>query len=148
VELDLALLADDAKVDERGKLFIIGEFRYLTVTAIPARHGHLAVVARFIALVSEVRDRANFIQVALVDEDGGAIMPRSPKIPLAFGITGPADRGMAQAQLILALDGLEISKLGTHRMDFWVNDQFFRGPAFFVTEVPKPEPPKDKPVAG
>ena len=138
MELNLGVLADSANVDANGKLYILGEFRYIMAAAVPAQHGRLAVVARFVADTVEVRGRENNIEVEMVDVDGQVAMPRSPKIPLKFSPVGPADRGKAQAQVILNMEGLLLPKYGDYAIHFIVNDRHTGKVVFHVTSAPPP----------
>jgi hypothetical protein len=123
VKLDLGLLADDAVQDVAGKLYILGEFRYIFAQQVPARHGRCAIAARFEAEAVEVRamDKV-FLEIEIVNADGEPTsMPRSPKIPLNFKNVGPAGRGLMHAPLIIKLDGLILGQYGDHRIHFFVN---------------------------
>src|SRR5881396_1456396 len=100
MQLDLGLLADDAIAGEMGKLYIFGEFRYIFVPALPARHGRFAIIARFVANAVEVRGQNHVVQIEVVDQDGtptGLPEPRTPEIPITFLPIGPANLAKHQA---------------------------------------------------
>lgn len=138
IACDLGLLADHAHVDPSGKLYILGEFRYIYAPELPARHGHFSVVARWTADLVEVRDRENTIELEIVDEDGNPVVPRSKKLPLAFGPIGPAERGRAHAQAVIAMDGFVLTKYGDHVIHFIVNGTHNGRVRFHVL---RPKPP-------
>ncbi len=148
IEFNLGLLADTAHVDSSGKLYVLGEFQYIMTAQVPARHGHLAVVARWLADIAEVRGKQNALEVEIVDGDGNPIMPRSPKLPLQFGAVGPAASGRAHSQLVLDLDGLVLPKYGAFAIHFIVNGTHNGKVSFHVAPIPSPPPPAQPPAIG
>jgi len=148
VTFDLGLLADNAHVDPSGKLYVLGEFRYIFAPTVPARHGHFAVVARWFAETIEVQGKQNVVQLEIVELDGVPILPRSPKIPVNFVPVGPLERGKSQAQLILNLDGLILPKYGDYAIHFFVNDAYADKVNFHVAPRPGGTPPAAVPDAG
>lgn len=136
IEFNLGVIADNAHVDASGKLYILGEFRYIFASTFPARHGRMSVVARWIANVPDVRDGAQ-VEVEIVDADGKAIVPRSPKMPLKFAPIGPADRGKVQAQLVMQLDGLILPAEGSYSLHWFVNGTSNGQVTFHVVPSPK-----------
>ena len=135
IKLNFGALADNAHVDASGKLYILGEFRYILAPTVPARHGHLAVVARWTATTSEL-DKTHSLEVEIVDQDGSAIIPRSPRIEFKFAPIGPAAHGEVQAQIVLQMDGLLLPKFGNHAINFWVDGVTAGRIPFFVTQLP------------
>ena len=141
MRLDLGLLADDAVKDVFGKLYIFGEFRYILAPQIPARHGRLAIIARFEADAVEVRDRVNVLEIEIVNQDGEPTsLPRSPRIPMVFQTVGPAARGLMNAPMIIKLDGLILGQYGDHRIHFFVNGAHCDSIPFHVAQQVPPEP--------
>jgi len=148
VTFDLGLLADNAHVDASGKLYVLGEFRYIFAATVPARHGHFAVVARWFAETVEVQGKQNLIELEMVEMDGVPILPRSPKIPINFIPVGPIERGKSQAQLILNLDGLILPKYGDYAIHFFVNETHAGRVNFHVAPPRTTNPPVAVPDAG
>ena len=136
IELNLALLADNAHMDASGKLYILGEFRYIFAAQLPARHGQFSIVARWEASAAEVRGQENTLELEIVDADGRAIMPRSPKFPLAFGPIGDAGRGRVEARLIVGMQGMVLTNYGDHVFQFFVNGIANGTAKFYVASAP------------
>lgn len=136
VDFNLGLLADNAHVDANGKLYILGEFRYVFAASVPARHGQFYVVARWEADTAELRGVDSALEIEIVDGDGQPIMPRSPQIPLTFGPIGEAARGRVQSQVILQMQGLVLPKYGDYVFHFFVNGVANGKVAFYVASPP------------
>ena len=106
MEMDFGVIADNGHTDSNGKLYILGEFRYIFASQVPARHGQMVAIARLTAEAVEVRSSPPLLELEIVDQDGQAILPRSPKFPLSFAPAGPAERGKATAQVVTQLTGI------------------------------------------
>jgi len=148
IKLDLGLMADKAHVDAGGKLYILGEFRYIFAAKLPARHGQMGIVARWVAPWVEVRDKENMLQIEIVDQDANVIVPKSPKIPVTFAPIGAAAPGTAQAQAIFEMNGFVLTKYGPHVIHFYINENHAGEVTFHVTStpvVPKPAAPPKSP---
>lgn len=135
IEFELGLIADHAHVDKAvGKFYILGEFRYIQASNVPARHDRCVVAARWTADLVEVRDRKNTIQVEIVDADANVILPRSEAMPLNFGPIGPAKQSKAHAQLVVNIEGLVLPKYGDYSIHFIVNGSHNGSVGFYVTQ--------------
>lgn len=139
-QLDLGLVADNAHVNAAGKFYILGEFRYIFAPTVPVQLAHFTVALQWLADVVEVRNKANTIEIEVVDQDGKPILPRSPKLALQFGEVGPAARGRAQAQLVLNMNGLVLPAYGDYAIHFFLNEVSSGKVVFHV--APPPPPPK------
>ncbi|MDZ4259645.1 MAG: hypothetical protein U0974_03855 [Gemmatimonadales bacterium] len=115
------MIADNAHVDGQGKLYIMGEFRYLTAAKFPAFHPKLALVLRISAPMVEVRGMKANLHLEVVDEDGSELLPKTPEFEIEFAPVGPADRGVAHAQIVMDLNGMPIPKAGDLTFHVWVN---------------------------
>lgn len=135
-EFSLGLLADNAHVDASGKLYVLGEFRYIFSSSVPVQYGHFAVVVRWLADLVEVRDQANTLEIEIVDEDAKIVVPRSPKMTIQFGEVGPAQRGRAQAQVVLNMNGLVLPHYGDYAIHFFLNGTSNGKVVFHVTQPP------------
>jgi hypothetical protein len=136
IQFDVGLLADNAHVDGNGKLYVLGEFRYIFAASVPALHAQMAVVARWVAPTMEVKDKQHTIELEMVDQDGRGVLPRSPKIPLGFSEIGPVEYGQSQALLILQMAGLLLPKYGNFAINFIVNDVNNGSVRFHVLQAP------------
>src|ERR1043166_663183 len=136
ITLNLALMADKAHIDASGKLYVLGEFRYLTARKLPMQYSQMPVVARWEAPLVEVRDRQNMIQMEIVDQDAGVLIPRSPKMPIIFVPIGPAQPSAAQALVIMEMNGFPLTKYGPHVIHFYINEQHVGEITFHVTSAP------------
>jgi hypothetical protein len=121
IEHDFALIADNAHIDASGKLYILGEFRYIFAQSFPARHGRFSVVSRWVADMIDVRNPV-MLAMEVVDADGNTVLPRSQQVELKFGPIGPANRGKAQAQLVLELAGMIVPREGAYVLHFFLNN--------------------------
>lgn len=140
IEFDLGLLADHAQVDAGGKLYVMGEFRYIFAQTVPCTHPHMSVVGRWRADVTPGVELTASLQVEVVDSDGKPIVPRSPSMPVTFSSVGPADRGKGQCMLILNLTMLHLPKYGDYSISFLV-DGGFLGRVPFTVSPPPPRLP-------
>lgn len=139
MELDFGMLADNAHVDTAGKLYILGEFRYIRAASVPARHGRMFLVFRLVADAVEVRDTGTAeVELEVVDADGNRVgeLPRSPKMQIRFVPVGPADRGKWWAQVTLELNGLVLPHFGDYGIHIFVNGRPVGRVAFHVQQLP------------
>lgn len=141
IELQLGLIADSAQIDSGGKLFILGEFRYIFASHVPATHQSMALIMRLVAPSVEVQGKKSSLRLQFVDEDGHDLFPKNPpELPLQFGPVGPAERGLWHAQVILNLGLLPLPKYGRYVIHVWVNDHRAGEMNFFVTKPPAEQP--------
>ncbi len=139
IEFDLGLIADHAQVDAGGKLYVMGEFRYIFTERVPAAHPHMSVVARWRADLTPGVDLSAALEVEVVDSDGVRIAPRSPPMEVKFSSVGPADRGKGQCMLILNLNMLQLPKYGDYAIVFFMDGEH-NGRVPFTVVIP-PQPP-------
>lgn len=125
MELQLAVLADGANNDASGKLYIMGEFRYVFVESLPAVHQQMTLVLRLVAPTVEIPKGGKAkMRLQFVDADGQPLLPEDPpEIEIGFGIIGPAERGWSNAQVILNMGLLPIRQEGDHVIHIWVDDR-------------------------
>lgn len=141
VELELGLLADGASIDSSGKFYIMGEFRYLFVDNFPAFHPQMTLVLRLVAPTVEIpKGRKAKMRLQFVDADGQPLLPQDPPVvEIGFGPIGPADRGMANAQVVMNMGGLPIRQEGDHVIHVWVEDRRVGEVKFHVVKKPPPQ---------
>ncbi len=110
MELRFALLADAANVSQEGKLNICGEFNVIHSNAEPPiAWPHCVLVVRVEASISEGTQHT--FRLGIFDEDGGAMLPVSPEIPLKFSSQGP---GLPlRGQVLMNFGNLAFPRFGT-----------------------------------
>ena len=69
---DFAVLADDALIDQHGKLSVLGIFQHVWVAAFPAMHPRTHLVLRVRGRRSEVGDHP--IRIRFVDDQGAELI--------------------------------------------------------------------------
>jgi hypothetical protein len=134
LELKFALLADHVNITREGKLNLIGEFDKLFAQKVPAMHPMIFLVARFEASVSEGTEHR--FAIGLYDEDGQAVLPKSPPIPMRFETQG---RGRPlRAQVITQLGGVRFPKYGAYEFHLLIDGREMGVIPISVTEPPPP----------
>lgn len=132
MKLDLGLLADSAHIDPHGKLYILGEFRYITARGLPASHARMALVLRITGARSEVIEGKKGLQIKVVDEDGRDVLPPSPEIAIQFDDVGPAARGQVQSQVVIDLQGFPLEREGAYVFEVFFQEHRLGDVAFHV----------------
>ncbi len=108
-EIRLAALCDHALVGQDGKLSMVGIFRNITVTTLPAQHPRMYLVA-----VLGLEPGKHEVVVRLVRPDGAAVMSEAPRI----GVTALPGQDV---NVIVELNNLSFASYGTHRFDLEVD---------------------------
>lgn len=72
MQVDFAVLADYALIDQHGKLSVLGIFQHVWVAAFPAVHPRTHLVLRVRGRRSEVGDHP--IRIRFVDDQGGELI--------------------------------------------------------------------------
>jgi hypothetical protein len=108
-EVRLAALCDHALVGQDGKLSMLGIFRNISVSSLPAQHPRMYVVA-----VLGLDPGAHDVVVRLTRPDGGAVMPEAPRISV-HAVPGQ------DVNVIVELNNLGFTSYGTHRFDLEVD---------------------------
>jgi len=139
MELQLGLVADTAHADAAGKLYILGEFRYLATAKVPAFHPQMALVLRIAAPAVEVPTGTAKLRLQFVDIDGHKVLPQNPpEMDIRFAPVGPAERGTVNAQVILTIGNLAIPVYGDYVIHVWVNNARLGEVKFHVLQLPTP----------
>jgi len=139
MEMQLGLLADSAHIDANGKLYILGEFRYVMARDVPTLQ-QATMIARLVADKVELKSLAAKLQVEIVDQDGNSVMPRSPDMPIQFSEIGPASRGKIEAVVIVQFNGLPCPALGDFRIHLFVDGRAVgTGIPYHVMQAPSPQ---------
>jgi len=108
-EVRLAALCDHALVGQDGKLSMVGIFRNITVTNLPAQHPRMYLVA-----ILGLEAGKHEVVVRLVRPDGAAAMSEAPRI----AVTAVAGQDV---NVIVELNNLSFANYGTHRFDLEVD---------------------------
>jgi hypothetical protein len=108
-EIRLAALCDHALVGQDGKLSMVGIFRNINVTTLPAQHPRMYLVA-----VLGLDPGKHDVVVRLVRPDGGAVMSEAPRISVT-AVPGQ------DVNVIVELNNLSFATYGMHRFDLEVD---------------------------
>lgn len=108
-EIRLATLCDHALVGQDGKVSILGVFRNISVTGLPAQHPRMFLVA-----ILGLDAGTHSVVVRLRRPDGGAAMPNAPEIAVS-AIAGQ------DVNVIVELNNLSFTTFGTHRFDLEID---------------------------
>ena len=119
MEVDLALIADAAPIDNSGKLSILGIFDRIGTSSVPARHPRMVLVLRFIAALNETGKHR--IWITLRDPDGKEVVGVDGEMQLGPGPAG--DGGGIRVPHVLHLDGLVFPVPGQYAFDVRVDGQ-------------------------
>ena len=109
-EVRLAVLCDHALVGQDGKVSVLGIFRNISVSDLPAQHPRMFVVA-----VLGLDPGAHTVVVRLRDPEGRPGMQHAPEMTVQSS-------GDAQdVNVIVELNNLSFTSYGTHRFDLDVD---------------------------
>ena len=108
-EIRLAVLCDHALVGQDGKLSVMGIFRNITVTDLPAHHPRMYLVA-----VLGLDAGKHEVVVRLVRPDGGEGLGQAPKI----AVTAVAGQDV---NVLVELNNVQFQSYGAHRFDLVVD---------------------------
>jgi hypothetical protein len=108
-EIRLAALCDHALVGQDGKLSMLGIFRNITVSNLPAQHPRMYLVA-----VLGLDPGKHEVVVRLVGPGGGTVMQEAPRI----GVTAVAGQDV---NVVVELNNLSFAAYGNHRFDLEVD---------------------------
>lgn len=108
-EIKIAALCDHAIVGQDGKLSMLGIFRNISVSQLPAQHPRMYLVA-----VLALDPGAHDVTVRLTKPDGGAAMAEDPRIEV-HSVPGQ------DVNVIVELNNLGFTSYGLHRFDLDVD---------------------------
>lgn len=104
-EIKIAALCDHAIVGQDGKLSMLGIFRNISVSQLPAQHPRMFLVA-----VLALDPGPHEVVVRLVKPDGGGAMAEDPRIQV-HSVPGQ------DVNVIVELNNLGFTSYGTHHFD-------------------------------
>lgn len=108
-EIRLAALCDYASVSQDGKVSLLGIFRNISVSTLPAQHPRMYLVA-----ILGLEMGGHSVIVRMRNPDGSATMPNPPEISV-HAVAGQ------DVNVIVELNNLNFTSLGTHRFDLDVD---------------------------
>ncbi|MBU6424575.1 MAG: hypothetical protein KGJ98_00820 [Chloroflexota bacterium] len=108
-EVRVAALCDHALVGQDGKVTMVGIFRNISVSRLPAQHPRMYLVA-----VLGLEPGPHEVVVRLVRPDGSAAMPEAPRIQVR------ASPGQ-DVNVIVELNNLNFAVYGAHHFDVEVD---------------------------
>lgn len=109
-EVRLAVLCDHALVGQDGKLSLLGIFRNISVSDLPAQHPRMFVVA-----VLGVDQGQHAVVVRLLDPEGRPAMPHQPEL------TVHSSGGGQDVNVVVELNNLSFAAYGNYRFDLEVD---------------------------
>lgn len=109
-EVRLAVLCDHALVGQDGKLSLLGIFRNISVSDLPAQHPRMFVVA-----VLGVDQGPHAVVVRLLDPEGRPAMPHQPEIAVH------SSGGGQDVNVVVELNNLSFAAYGNYRFDLEVD---------------------------
>jgi hypothetical protein len=105
----MAALCDHALVGQDGKLSMLGIFRNISVSSLPAQHPRMYLVA-----VLGLDPGSHDVVVRLLRPDGVPVMQEAPRISV-HAVPGQ------DVNVIVELNNLGFTTYGTHRFDLEVD---------------------------
>jgi hypothetical protein len=114
MKANFGVVCDYAYIDAATqKLSILGVFRFVNVGALPAVIRRMCIAVELEAPMAE-SNRGQSVSIELVDQDGSAVLTRTPPIPVKFMPIGVMSHGIGIAALVLELDLLQLPHFGTY----------------------------------
>jgi hypothetical protein len=117
MNLDFAVIADYALVDQAGKLSVLGIFQHIWVQQFPAMHPRLHLVLRLKGRRTEVGEHA--VQIRLVDEHGTEILGGAGNVTFA---EPPAGVTEIEAGAVLVFD-VPFPHAGMYRFEITIDGE-------------------------
>ncbi len=106
----IAVLCDHALVGQDGKLSLLGIFRNISVSDLPAQHPRMFLVA-----VLGLDQGQHAVVVRLLDPEGKPAMPHPPEMTVHSSGAGQ------DVNVIVELNNLSFTSYGTYRFDLEVD---------------------------
>jgi|SRR6266567_5491026 hypothetical protein len=127
-EIRLAALCDHALVGQDGKVSILGVFRNISVTGLPAQHPRMFLVA-----ILGLDPGTHGVVVRLRTPDGGQAMPNAPEI----SVTAMAGQDV---NVIVELNNLSFTTYGAHRFDLEIDGEACGSLPVSIGQMAAPQP--------
>ncbi|MEZ4416968.1 MAG: hypothetical protein R3E10_14550 [Gemmatimonadota bacterium] len=128
MQLQLALVCDDARTDEQGRLDVQGVFNDLYAPGFPAQHTMTLVVA----IEWERSDQGRFtFRVDMEDPDGQPALTVEGHTDVD---ARTADGPPARTRLVMPLENVVFPKPGAYRFRIRVKGRTYDGPSLHLME--------------
>ena len=128
MQIDFAVLADHALIDQQGKLSVIGIFQVVHVTRFPAMHPRAHLVLRVSGRRTEIGDHP--VRIRFVGPDGAEVFGGQGSV--RFG-EPPAGVTTVEAAAVLVFD-VPFSRPGSYHFEITLDD----GPALHLPVIAVP----------
>lgn len=126
-EVRLIALCDHALVGQDGKVSLVGIFRNISVSALPAQHPRMFVVA---VLGLEMGSHKVIVRLQAPDSQAG--LPNPPELTVHSS-------GMAQdVNVIVELNNLSFAAFGEHRFELEVDGRSVGGLPMTIVQMQAP----------
>ncbi|HZW53478.1 MAG TPA: hypothetical protein VFF00_05540 [Candidatus Elarobacter sp.] len=125
-EIRLAALCDHALVGQDGKVSLMGIFRNISVTGLPAQHPRMFVVA-----ILGLEVGAHTVRVRLLKPDGAQAMPNPPEISV-HAVAGQ------DVNVIVELNNMSFTTYGVHRFELDVDGSAVGGLPVVIVQMQQP----------
>lgn len=126
-EIRLAALCDHAVVGQDGKVSLLGVFRNISVTGLPAQHPRMFLVA-----ILGLDAGTHQVVVRLRKPDGGQSMPNAPELSVN-AIAGQ------DVNVIVELNNLSFATFGTHRFDLEIDGETVGALPVSIVQMVQPQ---------
>jgi hypothetical protein len=135
MQLLLALVCDEAGLNQEGKLDVHGVFNDLYAPGFPAKQDRM-VLALVVEWDRQDQGRHRF-QVDLVDEDG---KPTLSVEGYSDVDPRPADRPPPRTRLVMPLEEVVFPRPGAYTFRLTMKGKKFQGPSLYLVEAPEAPP--------
>ena len=125
-EIRLAALCDHALVGQDGKVSLLGIFRNISVSGLPAQHPRMFLVA-----ILGLEPGPHNVVVRLLKPDGQQAMPNPPEISVH------AAAGQ-DVNVIVELNNMSFTTYGAHRFELSVDGEAIGGLPVSILQMPAP----------
>lgn len=125
-EIRLAALCDHALVGQDGKVSLVGIFRNISVSGLPAQHPRMFLVA-----ILGLEAGPHSVVVRLMRPDGQQAMPNPPEISVHAGAG-------QDVNVIVELNNISFTTYGAHRFEISVDGDAIGSLPVSILQMPAP----------
>jgi hypothetical protein len=130
VNLDLAVVADYALVDQAGKISVLGMFQHIWVQQFPAMHPRLHLVLRLKGKRTEIGEHA--VEIRLLDDADVQILGGTGNVMFAEPPAGVTD---IEAAAVLVFD-VPFPHAGPYRFEITIDGERKASVPITVSQMP------------
>jgi len=131
MEVNFAVLADHVIEGADGKISILGIFDEIWAAARPITCPRLFAAIRLLASIVEGSDHV--IELVIVDDDGHAVLQKTPPIPVPFFPSGPG-RPM-RGHVVAQFNAIRFPHFGDYELNVFVDGKPVASIPFSVAEL-------------